>query len=307
MSEYDAFVADLYEHKNDLKSFLLSEIQNLSLFHKIEGVNIKEQQNIRELLWLVLIKPDPNLALRYATYVEYCEVSKSVFDSIVMTTNRAFSNDEIFVANVDEKAIVRVLSAASHFFAEEGLQEFHFNQGMAGLAGMLLFLMPESQAFACFTTIYKRVPTYSLRNQAAIHAGTELVARIVQRFDATLYEKFKRDQVVWLFSFRLLMSFFNHTPPFMNSLPVLDFLFAVGEEYMPIVAAAQFVVAASSAKQHFDLMGVVSTPLTASSVIPIASNILQLVKEDEELHTLVLEHCTEMKTVSKLKPSFIML
>jgi hypothetical protein len=155
---------------------------------------------------------------------------------------RTFKADAEFARRVPEARLVRVLNALAH--ASQG--ELRYVQGLNVLAGVLLFVMPELDAFGCLLQLAReRVPAYLQPNLDGVHRGCELLRECVRRLDpqlADFMEQLPGDEArpeIW--GFAPVLTLCACCPPLNEVLRVWDVLLAAGPHLGVVLYAAHVI------------------------------------------------------------------
>ncbi|KJE91044.1 mitotic check point protein [Capsaspora owczarzaki ATCC 30864] len=117
-------------------------------------------------------------------------------------------------------------------------------QGMNVLLAPLLYVMPELDAFYCFSRlILTCLPAYVQPTLDGVHAGMSLVDKILQRVDPQLHQTLTKTVETQLFAMPPVMTLSACTPPLHEVLQLWDFLLAFGVHCnIPCVVAQLILV-----------------------------------------------------------------
>jgi cell cycle arrest protein BUB2 len=155
---------------------------------------------------------------------------------------RTFKADAAFALRVPEARLVRVLNAFAHACEDE----LRYVQGLNVLAGVLLFVMPELDAFGCLLQLAReRVPAYLQPNLDGVHQGCELLRECVRRLDPQLADFMGRLPAdegrpeIW--GFAPVLTLCACCPPLSEVLRVWDVLLAAGPHLGVVLYAAHVV------------------------------------------------------------------
>lgn len=116
-------------------------------------------------------------------------------------------------------------------------------QGMNLVAGMLLYVLPEPDALACFEAIALReLPLYFAAGIPGALQGAALAVRCLGAVDAELHAFMAKAGLRPEIINHLVISLGAATPPMQEALHVWDWLLAFGLHLAPLVAVAQLVL-----------------------------------------------------------------
>ena len=97
------------------------------------------------------------------------------------------------------------------------------------LAGPLLFVMPEPDAFFAFVALLRRVPRYTRGSLRGVHHACRLVGEVMREVDPELSSVLEEQGLIpKVYAFSVLMSFLTSVPPLVEVLRVWDVLLAFG-------------------------------------------------------------------------------
>eukprot|EP00127_Corallochytrium_limacisporum_P003756 Clim_evm88s152 gene=Clim_evmTU88s152 len=205
------------------------------------------EQSLRGRVWKIFLRVWDVNAEEYLHFVQLG--SSPVWSNINNDAKRTFKNNEQFMQQVGIERLERFLNAFAHFAATPAWNHTHisYSQGMNTLAGVLLSVMPELDAFyAMVNLVLKDTPRYHMKaGDPALpgaHDGVKLVSEIVLREDKELadYLSFKgADASVW--AFPVLLSFFASVEPLTEVIHLWDFLIAYGMHFVPVCVVAHVI------------------------------------------------------------------
>lgn len=156
-----------------------------------------------------------------------------------------------FLRAVPEQAIVRVCNAFDRKFASQG---WGYQQGLNVFAGVLLYVLPELDAFNLFCILVTQfVPLYFRSNHIGAHAGCVLVDSTLAIVDPELFAHLNscnpRIRAINS-SFHAVTSLCASVPPIDEVLLLWDFLFAMGPHMAILIVVAQLVSIRSKVSQY---------------------------------------------------------
>lgn len=157
-------------------------------------------------------------------------------------TFRTFKNCKAFEDVVPEARIVRVLNAFVHSYTQD---QFTYVQGMNVICGVLLYVMPELDAFFCFDALVtKLIPAYMSKNLDGVSEGCALFEECLRALDPQLADYLidnmrARTQV---YAFAPIMTLSACCPPLDSILHLWDIYFAAGVHLNIIFYASQMML-----------------------------------------------------------------
>ncbi|GBG27980.1 Cell division control protein 16 [Hondaea fermentalgiana] len=157
-------------------------------------------------------------------------------------TFRTFKNCKAFEDVVPEARIVRVLNAFVHSYRQD---EFTYVQGMNVICGVLLYVMPELDAFFCFDAlITKLVPAYMSKNLDGVSEGCALFEECLRALDPQLADYLidKMRASTQVYAFAPIMTLSACCPPLDSILHLWDIYFAAGVHLNIIFYASQMML-----------------------------------------------------------------
>jgi cell cycle arrest protein BUB2 len=192
---------------------------------------------LRGIIWKLLLGVETIDSKTYLTLVKSGPSNKD--DKIKDDANRTFGSDnENFWSRVKEDQIIRVLNAFATSKSKEtnidindkdNHQVCGYVQGMNVLLGILLYVMPELDAFTAFSCLCnKHFPRYLYMNLDGPHHGCELFEKCLQILDFDLYKHLKKRLDSKIYAFSKIMTLLACMKPFDEVLKLWDAIFAFG-------------------------------------------------------------------------------
>eukprot|EP00727_Mastigamoeba_balamuthi_P013776 m51a1_g9020 hypothetical protein (339) ;mRNA; f:180811-182436 len=202
--------------------------------------------SLRGRVWKVL------LGVQRVEAVRYCRLLRrgpsSQLGKIKDDLHRTFQHDESFHDTVSSAKLNRVLNALSHLWRaapdkDKQHQKGGYVQGMNLIAGVLLYVMPEADAFEALQTIVSQhAPAYFRPDLLGVHHGIELLRVCLRILDPELYAHLARSNFHVQTLMHPVLSLGTATPPLDEVLHLWDYLLAFGLHISVIVAAVQIIM-----------------------------------------------------------------
>eukprot|EP01084_Bolivina_argentea_P088369 159558_1 len=277
------------ESDSDADSVYLEPIHD-----KITPLIASDGMSLRAKLWSVLL--DFNCKEEgHKEYRKQIDKGHSIDYSskILKDAQRTFLTSSEFNSRVSEFQIIRILNAFVH------KNNKAYTQGMDAIAGSLLFVMNESEAFQLLNVLMSiHFPLYFKSEKDSDHstsligayAGTYLAYDILKIYDEELFNHLSSLHP-YQYLFPLIASFQAISQPLSQMQKLWDYLFAYGVYLNPVVAISHLIV---NRKKILNksvatlLMGLLSQrkwmngKLHAKNVIKISSMIANKISSNEE-------------------------
>jgi len=229
------------------------------------GTSGNKRCSMRGLVWKILLGA---MHMDASLYIRLVELGPSSQDAAIQDDLfRVFPNDPEFVAKVSLDQMSRMLNALFHLHKaprktlRQGVGEkpMHlglsssttpnsnlqrYQQVMSVVAGVLLFEMPEPDAFFCLNAmLQKQIPRYVNTTVAGVHHGCQLVDRILEECDpvlaAYLQSKCLTGQI---FAFPYIISLYSSVPPLSEVIKIWDVQFAFGVHLVVLLVVGQCIM-----------------------------------------------------------------
>lgn len=118
-----------------------------------------------------------------------------------------------------------------------------YKQGLNVVAGVFLHVMPEPDAFECFSTlVLKWLPRYYVGNVRGAYDGLHLVPFCLHEVDPVLFAHLSQNGFCYETLLEFVVSLGASTPPLGETLKLWDFLFAFGFQMVPLIPVAHLVI-----------------------------------------------------------------
>jgi len=203
--------------------------------------HVHEHLSVRARAWKVLLGVRAMDKKKYLELIGKGEHAK-YGPKIKNDTFRTFKNCKEFEDVVPEARIVRVLNAFVHSYEQD---EFTYVQGMNVIAGVLLYVMPELDAFHCFNAlIAKHISAYMSKNLDGVAEGCTLLEECLRALDPQL-ASFLIDKMhaqTRVYAFAPIMTLSACCPPLDSIVQLWDIYFAAGVHLNVMFYASQLML-----------------------------------------------------------------
>lgn len=205
----------------------------------------------RVYLWLTLLNVAP---LPTQVYLEQVHRGRSsAADKIANDVFRTLATDTLFKRRVTDASLTRVLNATAWRIhdarraipSDAPTIQSPYIQGMNVLLAPLLYASrSEAQAYALLTTLLnKHVPTYLTAGMSGVHAGVELIDKILDTISPNLSQFLLSNSLpAKVYAFPSVLTLCACTPPLPEVLKLWDFLFAYGVHLNILCVVAQIMM-----------------------------------------------------------------
>eukprot|EP01028_Stygiella_incarcerata_P001649 TRINITY_DN12949_c0_g1_i1.p1 TRINITY_DN12949_c0_g1~~TRINITY_DN12949_c0_g1_i1.p1 ORF type:complete len:335 (-),score=93.33 TRINITY_DN12949_c0_g1_i1:254-1258(-) len=266
--------------------------------------------SLRGRLWMLFLRVDSVSVDKYHSLVKK---GPSESDQVIIADDvrRTFSSDANFHKIVDKNRITRCLHAIVHAAKEEGDESglpMCYYQGENVIAGMLLSVMPEVDAFFSLSRFLKVfIPTYFSANNIGAVAGCALVREVLKTADPIVSEYLQTSGAVAMqYAFAALLSFSANAKPLDEVAQLWDVYMAYGFHLNIFVVVGRILATKDSFmndKYPNPGLALQETALDASSAIETALALLQKCPPrllNDCIHHL-WDHDVAMKWAAKAK------
>jgi len=295
----------LYGIPEEKHVYMVQEIpENEFLKHKIEVPKIRKcEMTMRGRVWKVLLGINGVKQSEYIGLIKKKECRS--YGKIRGDTERLWATDSLFKQRVREDRLVRVLNSFSHKFNKP------YVQGMDVLAGGMLFVMPEIDAFAGMSRLVNECfPLYWLTGEThdlvGAYAGAILVKDVLSEVDQEVYRMLSGLPPL-LYAFATVTSLSGIAPPFEELLRLWDFVFSFGVHVNVLCVAAQIILQRSKIlttkrnKIPQTILAQRKWPrLDAKKVIATTMKILPIIKGKTELWERVCLHTVDRDIATRI-------
>lgn len=206
----------------------------------------------RVYIWLALLNITP---LPTESYLNLIHRGQSpAYQKIQQDVFRTLATDALFQRRVTNASLTRVLNATAWRIHDEqqstapppSTKQTLYVQGVNVLSAPLLYASrSEAQAYSLLTSLLAHhVPTYVSPTMSGVHAGLDLIDRILaireSKLAAFLLDTHKLPAKIY--AFPSVLTLCACTPPLPEVLKLWDFLFAFGTHLNVICVVAQLLL-----------------------------------------------------------------
>lgn len=205
----------------------------------------------RIYLWLTLLNVS---ALPTDAYLSQIHRGRSpVWQKIANDVFRTLATDTLFKRRVTDASLTRLLNATAWRItdthktlpADSPTIQSPYLQGINVLAAPLLYASrSEAQAYALLTAVLTHhVPTYLTPTMSGVHAGVELIDKILATISPSLSQFLLQNSLpAKIYAFPSVLTLCACTPPLPEVLKLWDFLFAFGVHLNILCVVAQLLL-----------------------------------------------------------------
>jgi len=261
------------------------------------------EMTMRGRVWKVLLGINGIKQSEYLSLVARKECK--CYAKIRGDTGRTFATDDLFQQRVNEQRLVRVLNSFTHKFDKT------YVQGMDVLAGGMLFVMPEIDAFAGISRLINECfPLYWITSEngamVGAYAGAILVKDVLMESDTDVYRKLSGFHP-HMYAFAAITSISGIAPPFTELLRLWDFIFCFGVHVNVLCVAAQIILqrdrilTTTGTKIMSEVLAQRKWPhLDAKRVIDKTMQILPKVRKNSNLWRRILLHTVDQQLSERI-------
>ncbi|ETN43276.1 uncharacterized protein HMPREF1541_02435 [Cyphellophora europaea CBS 101466] len=204
----------------------------------------------RIYLWLALLNIGPFPTEEYLALIHRGQ--SPAYNKIQQDVFRTLATDALFQRRVTNASLTRVLNATAWRVHDEqnttsaSIKQTLYVQGVNVLSAPLLYASrSEAQAYSLLTCLLtQHVPTYISPTMSGVHAGLDLIDRILAHREPTLaaYLLDTHRLPAKIYAFPSVLTLCACTPPLPEVLKLWDFLFAFGVHLNVICVVAQLLL-----------------------------------------------------------------
>jgi len=211
--------------------------------------------SLRGIIWKLFLRVKDINAPHYIALVSKGPAHS--YDKIHRDLARTFKHDESYEYVVPDEKLSRCLNAFVHSSPEIG-----YVQGMNAICGAFLYVLPEVEAFYCFSTLIKdHCSQYMIEDLPGVHTALDILGQILQLVDSELYDYLKSHQYKPPLLMHAILSLGTATPPLTEVLKLWDFYMAFGIHMNVVCTAAQLILMRDNLLAH-------SSPCLLLRVLP---------------------------------------
>eukprot|EP01104_Vermistella_antarctica_P015205 TRINITY_DN4931_c1_g1_i1.p1 TRINITY_DN4931_c1_g1~~TRINITY_DN4931_c1_g1_i1.p1 ORF type:complete len:323 (+),score=70.92 TRINITY_DN4931_c1_g1_i1:233-1201(+) len=199
--------------------------------------------SVRGMAWKVFLGVS---SVDNEEYVRLVGMGKSrLYQKIRNDTFRTFKTNRHFLHRVPEDKLIRVLNAFINSL--EPSSKLSYVQGMNVLCAPFLYIMPEVDAYFCFSRFIKVCcPLYAYETIKGAHAGVRLADACLNTIDPVLHAHLQsftpQGQHAANFLLSPLLSFSGDTPPLEELLRLWDYILAFGAHMNVLITVARVLL-----------------------------------------------------------------
>ncbi|KAH3757041.1 cysteine proteinase [Pelomyxa schiedti] len=246
--KYEATLAAANDHPeraveklHELRTMVLMEGVPRQSTEEITGTDTR--CSLRGRIWKALLGVRTVSADQYVALIRRGPAPQSDFEIIERDLERTFAHDPVYNSNASTPKLRRLLNAFVHSIPESKTKVQGYIQGMNLIAGCLLHVMPELDAFHTFCVlIFHHIPMYFNPALVGAHTATKLFTVILKQVDLQLYNNLKAKRFSPVLVLQPLFCLCASTPPFEQVLYLWDFFFAFGCHLSVPTCVAQLVL-----------------------------------------------------------------
>jgi len=251
---------------------------------ELEATKNSSKCSLRGLIWKIFLRvKDINTPL----YLSLVSKGPAVaYEKIMQDLDRTFKHDETFSYVVPTDKLSRCLNAFVHSCPEIG-----YVQGMNVVCGTLLYVLPEVEAFYCFSTLIKdHCHQYMIEDLPGVHTALDILGQILQLLDVDLFNYLKFHNYEPPFLMHAILSLGTGTPPLNEVLKLWDFYMAFGIHMNVVCTAAQIILMRDTLLAHPSPCSLLrSLPkLDADTIISLAVTVAKALPQ--YLYEILIQH-----------------
>jgi len=248
---------------------------------------------LRGRIWKILLRIKCVDAAKYISLIEKGSADQKIYDKIRNDTFRTFKTNAHYTARVPEEKLIRLLNAFIHSCGKN--EQISYVQGMNVISAPFLYVMPEVDAFFCFSQFVQfHAPLYFHPGIEGAFTGLKMVDEILKLVDPELYiHLISKNLKAEMYAMPPVLSISACTPPLAELLKLWDVFFAFGVHLNIICVVAQIVIMREELLVS-DRPNLRTLPsLDANLILSVA---VQLVRQlPEELYNRLVEHPYQSK------------
>lgn len=235
---------------NTKPSAAMGQLRRSTLTSGVQATK-EGMSDYRIYLWLAFLNIG---ALPTDQYLAQIHRGRSpAYEKIANDVFRTLATDTLFKRRVSDASLTRILNATAWRIhdarkmipSDAPTIQSTYIQGMNVLSAPLLYVSrSEAQAYAMLTTVItKHVPTYLTPTMSGVHAGLELIDKILAHIQPTLSQFLLSHSLpAKIYAFPSVMTLSACTPPLPEVLKLWDFLFAYGVHLNILCIVAQIIM-----------------------------------------------------------------
>jgi len=247
--------------------------------------------SLRGTVWKILMNIKHVNAERYIGLVQQGP-SQSCYQQIRKDIGRTFMNDHDFAVSVPQDRLSRCLNAFANSCLESpSTSSLGYIQGMNAICGAFLYVLPEVDAFCCFSAlVLEQCYQYLVPSIAGVYEGLSLLTKALEHVDPDLYSYLVAKGYKEPLLMHAVLSLNTGTPPLEEVLHLWDFTFAFGVHMNVVFTLAQLVLMRDTLLSHPSPCSLFRSlpPLDSQLIISLS---VQLVRQfPPELYDKLVAH-----------------
>jgi len=268
---------------------------------ELEATRINSRCSLRGIIWKLFLRVKgilaaESIASAYMIQIDInvphytalvCRGPAKQYDKIQHDLHRTFKHDSSFgFVVVPTDKLSRCLNAFAHSYPSIG-----YVQGMNAICGTLLYVLPEVEAFYCFSAlITEHCSQYMTEDLPGVHAALDILGQILQLVDSELYDFLKFHQYKPPFLMHAILSLGTGTPPLTEVLKLWDFYLAFGLHMNVVCTAARLLLMRDTLLSHASPCSLLRTlpKIHAESIISLAVTLSKSLPQ--YLYELLIQH-----------------
>jgi len=273
-------------HPENIKDNLY-KLRKLILLEGLPCESEEEEQSrisgnpgsLRGTVWKILLNIKNVNAEKYISLVQQ-GASPKCYQQIRKDIGRTFMNDLDFAVSVPQDRLSRCLNAFANCCAENpATSTLGYIQGMNAICGTFLYVLPEVDAFYCFTAlVLEHCFQYLTPAITGVYEGLSLLTQALEYVDPELYNYLLNRGYKEPLLMHAVLSLNTGTPPLEEVLHLWDFIFAFGIHMNVVFTLAQLILMRETLLSHPRPCTLFRAlpPLDSTLIIPLS---VQLVRQ----------------------------
>jgi cell cycle arrest protein BUB2 len=207
--------------------------------------------SLRGIVWKILMNIKHVNAEKYISLIQQGP-SARCYQQIRKDIGRTFMNDLDFAASVPQDKLSRCLNAfANSCLDSPSTSSLGYIQGMNAICGAFLYVLPEVDAFYCFSAlVLEQCYQYLVPSIAGVYEGLSLLSKALEHVDPELYNYLLSKGYKEPLLMHAVLSLNTGTPPLEQVLHLWDFVFAFGIHMNVVLTLSQLVLMRDTLLAH---------------------------------------------------------
>jgi cell cycle arrest protein BUB2 len=293
---------DLIHYGNAHPGYAKENIYKLRKLILLEGLPKESEEeerarksgspcSLRGTVWKILMNVKHVNAERYINLVQQGP-SVKCYQQIRKDIGRTFMNDQDFAVSVPQDRLSRCLNAFANSCADSpSTNSLGYIQGMNAICGAFLYVLPEVDAFYCFSAlVVEQCYQYLVPSISGVYEGLNLLTKALEYIDPELHTYLIAKGYKEPLLMHAVLSLNTGTPPLEEVLHLWDFLFAFGVHMNIVLTLAQLVLMRDTLLAHSSPCSLFRSlpPLDSQLIISLS---VQLVRQfPPDLYDKIVAH-----------------